>query len=209
MVVSFGLVLFDIGGVILRTDNPGPRTRLAQRFGMDRDAIDRLVFGNPVAQAAEIGQADEPAVWEHVRAALGLDGPGLQAFITEFWAGDSFDVSMLELMRLIHPRVRVGMLTNSWMTEPVKIFTGRLGLPAELFSAVIDDWISSAQVGIQKPDRRIFEHALGRFAVSPDQAVLIDDFAVNVEAARAMGMRAILFESPTQARRDLLTLLGQ
>jgi glucose-1-phosphatase len=201
------VVLFDIGGVILRTDNPGPRNRLAQRYGLDRQGIDRLVFSSPSAQAAETGQGDEEAVWEHVRSALGIGGEEIDAFRREFWAGDAVDLSYLDLMRSLRPRWRTGLLTNSWLLDPLCVFWTRYAVPEAVVRAAVDDAISSAAVGVQKPHRRIFETALERFGVRAEEVVFIDDFGHNVDAARALGMRAILFESPTQARRDLLTLL--
>jgi epoxide hydrolase-like predicted phosphatase len=207
MAEKMKVVLFDIGGVILRTDNPGPRSRLARRYGLDREGIDRLVFANPAAQAAEVGQADEAAVWAHVRETLGLSESEMDSFRSEFWAGDGVDLSLLELMRLLRSHLQVGLLTNSWLTEPLDLFRTRFAVPEDDLREVVDGVISSARLGVQKPDRRIFDVALERFGVTPGEAVFIDDFARNVEAARALGIRAILFESPTQARRDLLVLL--
>ena len=52
-------VIFDIGGVLVRTDDPEPRRNLARRYGLDRNGIEKLVFGSPISQAVEIGQAKE------------------------------------------------------------------------------------------------------------------------------------------------------
>jgi FMN phosphatase YigB (HAD superfamily) len=202
------LVLFDIGGVILRTDNPGPRLRLARRFGLDRAGLDQLVFGSPAARAAETGQGDEASIWEHARTALNMHPNEMDDFQRQFWAGDAVDISLFELMRMLHPDYQVGLLTNSWLADPLSMFRDRYGIPSELLDAGVDGVISSARIGVQKPDRRIFMAAVEHFGVSPQQAVFIDDFYHNVAAARELGMRAILFESATQTRRDLMNLLA-
>ena len=202
------IVLFDIGGVILRTDNPGPRTQLAQHYGLDRQGIDRLVFASQAALAAEIGLGSEDAVWEHVQRELSIPVSGMADFQREFWAGDSVDLSMFDLLRSLRPQRRTGLLTNSWLRDPLPLFWTRYHVAETVVRAAVDEAISSAQVGVRKPDRRIFDAALLRFRAAPEEAVFVDDFAENVEAARAMGMRAILFDSPTQTRRDLLALLG-
>jgi FMN phosphatase YigB (HAD superfamily) len=208
MTVVLKVVLFDIGGVILRTDNPGPRTRLARQYGLDRQGIDQLVFASEPARAAETGQSSEEAIWEHVRAELGITLDEMEFFRREFWAGDMVDLSLIELMRCLRPQWRVGLLTNSWLRDPLSLFGTRYGIPEAVIRTAVDEVVSSAQVGVQKPDRLIFDAALERFGVPAEQAIFIDDFAQNVEAARSMGFRAILFESPTQTRRDLLALLG-
>lgn len=202
------LVLFDIGGVLLRTDNPEPRTRLAQRYGLDRAGIDRLVFSSPAAQAAEVGQAEESAVWAHVSETLGIAAAELVEFKRQFWAGDTVDLSLFDLLRSLRPARRTGLLTNSWLREPLALFRERYGLAEDLVRDAVEAAVSSAQVGVQKPDRRIFDTALARFNAAAEETVFVDDFLQNVEAARKLGMVSILFENPTQVRRDLLAALG-
>jgi glucose-1-phosphatase len=67
------------------------------------------------------------------------------------------------------------------------------------FSAVCDEIVYSHEVGIEKPDPRIFELALARLGVRPEESIFLDDLAVHVEAARALGMKAVLYESNAQA----------
>ena len=59
----------------------------------------------------------------------------------------------------------------------------------------VDDVIISAEVGVAKPSRDMFELALGRLDVAPSEAVLVDDATVNISAARALGMNAVLHVS--------------
>ena len=75
----------------------------------------------------------------------------------------------------------------------------------ELFEIVID----SSAVGIRKPDPRIYEMALAQLGVAADRAVFLDDAVGNVEAARALGMHAILVEDDhTGAFAELEALLA-
>jgi 2-haloacid dehalogenase len=64
----------------------------------------------------------------------------------------------------------------------------------------------SGEVGVIKPDPRIFELLLKRFAIDPQRAVYIDDVAVNVDAARPFGIHAIHFTTPTTLRAELAKL---
>ena len=67
--------------------------------------------------------------------------------------------------------------------------------------------VISAEVGIMKPDPRIFQYALEQLDVAPAEAVFVDDVIENVEAARAFGMHAIHFTTPRQAISELKQLL--
>ena len=62
----------------------------------------------------------------------------------------------------------------------------------ELFDVVID----SSEVGMRKPDPRIFHLALESLGgVEPGRAVFLDDYPGNVVAAQSVGMHAILVET--------------
>jgi putative hydrolase of the HAD superfamily len=63
--------------------------------------------------------------------------------------------------------------------------------------------VTSAEIGVMKPDPRIYQVALDRLGLSPPEAVFVDDFIENVEAARRLGMGGVHFVEPDQARDEL------
>ncbi len=73
---------------------------------------------------------------------------------------------------------------------------------AEFFARFRDIVVSGA-VKLLKPDAAIYHLALNRFALAPAEALFIDDRAVNVEGARAVGMHAHQFTDAADLRRRL------
>jgi epoxide hydrolase-like predicted phosphatase len=69
----------------------------------------------------------------------------------------------------------------------------------ELFETVVD----SALVGARKPEPRIYEIVLERVGVDPGACLLLDDFEINCEGARALGMQAVRFGTTEQAIADV------
>jgi 2-haloacid dehalogenase len=61
-------------------------------------------------------------------------------------------------------------------------------------------------VGVNKPDRRIFEHLIQQFEIEPATAVFVDDSPPNIEAARVLGFRVIQFTDANGLRRELVRL---
>jgi 2-haloacid dehalogenase len=61
----------------------------------------------------------------------------------------------------------------------------------------------SGEVGLAKPDARIYDLFLKTFAIHPASAVFIDDLEPNVQGAAASGMHGILFTDPVALRADL------
>jgi epoxide hydrolase-like predicted phosphatase len=69
--------------------------------------------------------------------------------------------------------------------------------------SMFEDMIFSAEGGLAKPDRRIYELALDRLHVLPAEAVFVDDVHENVEAAQAIGMAGVRFVSTEQTIADI------
>jgi HAD superfamily hydrolase (TIGR01509 family) len=68
---------------------------------------------------------------------------------------------------------------------------------------LFDDVISSAEIGLAKPDPAIYRLALERLRVQAGEAIFVDDLARNTEAAESIGLPSLVFESPEQLRREL------
>lgn len=97
------------------------------------------------------------------------------------------------IRRLRDEGLKLGLLTNN-----VKEFGSawRATFPVdELFDVVVD----SSEVGLRKPDRRIYLLTCERLGVEPSSAVFVDDNLDNVAAARAVGMEAVHFEDDPRA----------
>ena len=61
--------------------------------------------------------------------------------------------------------------------------------------ALFDDVVVSAEVGLAKPDPEVFRLAARRLGLPPAECVFVDDWDVNVGAAREVGMAAILYRA--------------
>lgn len=74
------------------------------------------------------------------------------------------------------------------------------------FMAWFDGHVISGIEGIAKPEQQIFQLLLQRYALEPAEIVFVDDSPRNVEAARALGMNAVLYTTAAQLRRELQAL---
>jgi putative hydrolase of the HAD superfamily len=84
--------------------------------------------------------------------------------------------------------LRLAVVSNSDGTAEAGIKT--LGL-RDYFDVVID----SAVVGYEKPDPRIFQHAIDAVAVEPSRAIYVGDlYSVDVVGARAAGINPVLLD---------------
>jgi 2-haloacid dehalogenase len=179
-------VVFDLGNVLVRWDPYGPFEGVLDRravaaifeeidfFGLNH----RLDSGRPWAQARADLAAEHPAhAWvldryrTHFPRALPGPVPGTAAVVAALRAAG----------------VRLLGLTNfSAETYPYAPSVA----PA---IRLLDEVLVSGTVGVAKPDRRIFDLLVTRYGLHPARAVLVDDSAANVAAARARGLLGIRF----------------
>ncbi|XP_063042356.1 acyl-CoA dehydrogenase family member 10-like isoform X2 [Engraulis encrasicolus] len=109
--------------------------------------------------------------------------------------------AMMEAVRAIRTRgLKTAVLSNNFLLPGGGSY---LPLDQRLFNVVVE----SCQVGLCKPDHRIYELCSRRLGVWPREAVFLDDLPINVEAAAQVGMRAIQVNDPVAAIRELEEVL--
>ena len=90
------------------------------------------------------------------------------------------------LVRALRPPYRCSILSNADLSLRERL-KGDLAM-----DHLFDDIVVSAEVGMAKPRPEIFRLAADRLGLPPDACVFVDDWDKNVEAARAVGMQAVL-----------------
>ena len=194
-------VFFDFGGVLLRTEDRAGRRKWEARLSLPERGLEDAVFNGEAARRASLGELPESAVWQSLAQRFGLDDSQLEELQHDFWAGDKLDDQLVHFLRGLRPRYKTGVLSNAW-TDARTAFTEKYGL-----SSAVDALIISAEVGVVKPDARIYRLAAEALGVLPEEAVFVDDSAQNVQGARAAGMKAVQFVSTAQTVKEVRQLL--
>lgn len=193
-------VFFDLGGVIIRTEYQAPRERLAERLNTTYEDLYRVVFESESARRASLGEVTTEQHWEAVARWLHRPASEARSIQEEFFAGDVIDLPLVQFIRSLRPRWCTGLISNAWPDLRAYLIRNKL-------DAAFEVCIISAEVGVMKPDPHIFELALEQAHVEAQEAVLVDDTPANIEAARRLGMDAILFEDTQQTLARLKALL--
>jgi putative hydrolase of the HAD superfamily len=198
--MSIRAVFFDLGGVIVRTEYQTPRQKLAERLGMEYDDLSRIVFDSDTGLQASIGTITSEQHWESVMKRLKRSAEEMTAIREEFFAGDIVDRQLLEFLRSLRGKIQTGLISNAWSDL-------RDYLRREKMIDAFDHIIISAEVGVAKPDPKIFQIALEKAGVSPSEAVFVDDFYVNIEGCEKVGMQGIHFKDAPSTLQQLKQLL--
>jgi 2-haloacid dehalogenase len=195
------VAVFDLGGVLIDWN---PRHLYRKLFRGDNAAMEYFLANVCTAQWNLKQDAGRP--FAEASALLKLEHPDDAAMIDAWFA--RFDEMMagpiagtVDILSELRARdVPIYALSN-WSAETFPFARKRFEF-LQWFRGIF----LSADVRLVKPDPRIFQSFCERFALSPKQAIYIDDLQHNVEAAAKIGMHAIHFTDPSSLREQLLQL---
>lgn len=170
-------VIFDCFGVLISELN-GKIIREYPNLGDAVQGLDKLT---------DVGQMDyreRAAKTEKL-----LDGEGLNGkkILRDIMEGAEVNFELFDFIGKLHKRYKTGILSN----------TGGLFwryFDREEMAKYFDDVLLSYEVGIVKPDPRIFELAAERLGVGSDECVFVDDSEENVKVAEGCGMKGVVYE---------------
>jgi FMN phosphatase YigB (HAD superfamily) len=184
-------LVFDFGGVLMRTVDFGPRRSWEMTLGLPEWGLSKLVFDNHVASKATVGVAQTADVWNFVAAQLRLSEPELDKLQRDFWAGDCIDTVLTDFVGQQSGTCRTAILSNAWPGAR-QFFKSLPDL------SVFETLVISAEEGVAKPAMEIYRRTLERVGVTAAQTMFIDDMEENVVAARSLGMAGVVFENTEQ-----------
>jgi len=183
---KFQAIFFDMGGVILRTEDTLPRRLLGRKFGMTYEEIEPFVFNCEASKLASIGRIREEDLWLDVGKRLSIPESEIPEFREQFFAGDKIDQQIINFLRKARAHYRTGLISNAWSGL-------RTWVVAEKMDDAFDSLVFSAENGTVKPKPEIYQIAMNQLGVLPQASIFVDDMPENIETANRLGMNGILF----------------
>ena len=199
-------VVFDIGGVLERVDDFETVLGVAwrERLGMSPEEFRAALAAIDPDNLSETGLMSEAEWATRCAVSLRLSPAQTDEFRADVWdwyCGE-LDEELMAFAASLRPRVRTAIVSNS--ADGAR----REELARYAFDEVFDPIIYSHEVGLAKPDPAIFELVCSRLGVPPAETVFVDDVPGHCEAARQVGMRAVLHRSTPQTIAAITALLG-
>ncbi|NTW44293.1 MAG: HAD family phosphatase [Anaerolineaceae bacterium] len=194
---SIKVILFDMGGVLIKTTDRHIRTKLAKQFNLTYEQMDALVYGTESAKKATLGEISETEHFKFVLDQLGVPDYGIDRFQQEFWGGDVLDEELVEFISEHNGEYRFGMLSNA-MSNIRNWLNQKHG-----FLHLFDVTYFSAELGMAKPDPKCYLAILNEFKVKANEVIFIDDFIENIQAAKELGIHSIYYKTTSQTLSEI------
>lgn len=192
---SISVIVFDVGGVLSKDMIETKLIDLATAHDLDVDALLRV--GSEYRERADLGEISDEDFWVQV-----LDHFDVQATSqdTEIDSYIELVEGTLNIAKALSRTYRTAILSND-SREMSELRRKKFG-----FDALFNPIIISGNVGVTKPDARIYRILLEELGIPANECLFIDNNLQNVEAARSVGIQAIRFTSAIQLGQTLLEL---
>lgn len=193
-------VIFDLGGVVLKNAMAVVYKKTSETFNIDLETLKNQA--RPLTREWQINKIPSEEFWKRLAATLKVDAKSLKDIWDKTFAENSLpNEEVMEIVKEIKERgYKVALLSNT--VEPHENYNKKRG-DFDLFPQVF----LSNEIGMRKPDKNIYEYVAKAMGVKFEECVFIDDEEVNVEAARKLGIHAILFKNVTQLKEELEKVL--
>jgi epoxide hydrolase-like predicted phosphatase len=196
-------IIFDFGRVISAQKPPSLFRSYEEDLGLEPGTINPIMFDSQAWEDALVGRKTAQEFWRTIGPELGLHTPEeIDAFRHRYHADEAINEAVLDLIHRLRQqgRYKLAVLSNNppglaqWLDDWQML---------DLF----DEVFCSGDEGAAKPDPAAFATTLERLGVAPEEAVFIDDTLGHVEAARTLGLHAILFTTAEELADQLQSLL--
>jgi putative hydrolase of the HAD superfamily len=200
--MSYKLIIFDLGKVLLDFDHLDSCRRLSKYTSFSSSEIYKEIFLSGLEKEYDEGKISSFNFYKEIikRFNIGEDRLSFEEFKL-IWGDIFFEIpSMANLMQILKKNYKVYLLSNTneihfnWVYNKFDI----LKIPEE--------YILSFKLGFRKPDKRIFYKALEKADVDSSECIYIDDIKEYIEVANSIGIKGIHFKSKERLEEELLSL---
>ncbi len=199
--MSIHVVLFDIGGVIVKWKDEWLYKDVAKKFGLSEVLL--VNEGKKELSHLRLGKISEPEMWQRIGAKINskeLSNIKESLIHDIFKSRISIDESIFTIIKQLQKKnIKIGILSNTTLVTH--------SIVEELIDMSYFDYqFLSYRIGREKPDEKIFEYVTEQLPYSKKEILFIDDKISNVNAAKEFGIKAIHFTDTSQFIADLNSL---
>lgn len=198
LVSSVKNLIFDLGGVILDLSVDHTLQSFTNLSGIPKEKVQEMYVEAPGFLEYEKGMMDDDTFRDFVRQTFSIKAD--DAAIDECWNAMLRGIPplKLDLLLRLQREFRVFLLSN---TNGIHLdHINSVMLPQNGEQNSLDRYFHKAyyshRMKKRKPDAEIFEQVLEENHLVPEQTLFLDDYAVNIEGAKALGIKTIHVTAP-------------
>jgi len=200
--MAIRFLYFDLGNVLLTFSHQLAAEQMADVAGVSSEQVWQLVFAGDLQRRYETGEISDQQFYEAFCTALNVR-PGFKD--VQRAASQIFEINM-PIVPLVSQLAaaghRLGILSNTCSAHWLHCREDTYSILGRLFPVCA----LSYELGVCKPDPRIFQRAAELAGVAPHEIFFTDDIPAHIAAAREAGWQAAPFTTVATLAADLRSL---
>ena len=193
-------VVFDYGMVLTGDQDPTAYAELLRITGLTRERFEPYYWAD--RHAYDEGKLTGLAFWQKIVRDAGLSLPPSAIDELNLWDARMWSTQNPAMIAWQLELKQRGLLTGILSNMGDYVLEHLLKEHAWIQRFDVRVW--SYQLLLAKPDPAIYRYTLKALGTRPEETLFLDDKLVNVEAARALGMKSLVFSTVEQLRTDLI-----
>lgn len=194
-------ILLDVGGVLVQTVDTSKRRVWEERLGLSAGQLTNEIYSIEPADFATVGLTTDEIVWSDIQKRFALSVEDLGQLKLDFFAGDQLNIEFYSYMLALKDKFRISLFTNAWGNAR-KVYAEKYHL-----DKITTEMIISAEAGLEKPDIKFYELALGHMNTLAERTLFIDDTHENIKSAKELGIHSVQFKTTEQAIEEINSYL--
>src|SRR5579871_6127166 len=158
-------VIFDIEGVLLRKVDSSAERKWEDRLDLEEGELSRAIDRAGVSGAANLGKITAAEAWKRVGEYFGLNDAEVQELEQDIWSGYELNHELADFLQGVRSRYKTATVSNGW-SNAREVLSRRFGI-----DKLVDTMIISSEVGLTKIDARLFQLAMFRLNVWPEDTI--------------------------------------
>lgn len=199
-------VIFDFGSVLIGGDWRAAYRIIAKKLKISPKKLLEIVI--PLLEKWNKGKIDEEEFWQGLEKRIGEKLPS--EFKKDLWYRtykenrSDIEESWKILAELKKRKFRLALLSNT--IPPHVKANKKIGRLNRLKKIGFETFVWSCEVGVHKPEPKIYKIILKRLNLPAKECAFVDDKLDNIRAAQKLGIQGIHFKTPKQLRKVLIKL---
>lgn len=193
-------VVFDYGMVLTGPPDPKAHSEMLRITGLSLERFEHYYWAD--RHAFDEGKLNGLGFWRKVTSDAGLSLDDKKIEELSLWDARMWTTqndTMLAWQQILKRRgILTAILSNMGDTVLANMMNELSWLSR------FDVLVWSYQLRMAKPDAAIYHHTLKQLGTRPEETLFIDDRQVNIDAAKQLGMKGVLFTDVDQFRADLV-----
>lgn len=192
-------IIFGLGGVVFTDGTKKFKEYLAQKYNLPVDKVIGAIDG-PLGTAYREGKVTRDLFWQSLQKQLGI-GENADILAKTWIKKYQLVEETKNLIKDLRKKYRIFYLSDN-VAERIDVLEKKYH-----FLPWFEGGIFSHEVGVRKPNLRIYHMIIEKIGIAPEEAVFIDDKVHFLEPARKLGLHVVHCDDPKNLRQKLSNIL--